>query len=77
MKGLDLADLADNDTMLPLLTSSSTAGGEKTASRTHKSANPFKSLHPVTASRETKLGWAFSGKNRVMKQLSEFEWLLE
>jgi hypothetical protein len=56
LKDLDLADLDDDDAMLPLPTSTSAAGGAKSASRTHKSANPFKSLHPIAASRKTKLG---------------------
>jgi hypothetical protein len=65
MNFLGLADL-DDDTMLPLLTNNSGSGSGSggggratTASRTHKGANPFKSPHPVAASRKTKLGWAF------------------
>ncbi len=77
MKDSDSADLYGDDMTLPLLTSNSGAGGAKTASRTHKGANLFKSLHPQAATRKTKLGWAFSGKNCVMKQLSEFKWLSE
>jgi hypothetical protein len=45
------------------------------------SANPLQLLHSLTAvattSHKAKLRWAFSGKDRVMKQLREFEWLLE
>jgi hypothetical protein len=84
LKDLDMADIDDDILLPPLTTSGNTAGaagGAKMAARTRKSANPFKSLHSVTAagttSRRTKLKWAFSGKNRVMKQLDEFEWLLE
>ncbi len=79
LKDLDMADI-DDEILLPSLTGDS-AGGAKMAARTQRSANPLKSLHSVTAaattSRKTKLRWAFSGKSRVMKQLSEFKWLLE
>jgi hypothetical protein len=73
LKDIDLADV-DDDTMLPLLAGDSISGfgagaSPRTASQTRKRAN--------LTSRKAKLRWAFSGKDRIMKQLDQFERLLE
>jgi hypothetical protein len=73
----------DDDMLLPLLNGDSASGGAgtKMAARTLKSANLLKLLYFVRATAttlsRTKLRWASSGKNHVMRQLNEFESHLE